>query len=108
MGDQPTLFDAPRVTTVTESKQAGRQASQAANDRGKLGRSNARLAVLAAIQEAGERGLTSKEYALHCGSTLNAVSGRFSELVQAGSVFRRNGKEFRRDGAAVHWAKGHE
>lgn len=124
---QPTLFDAPRASSITKSKNIGVQSRNEANERNKVNRFAQRAAVLQAVREAGSRGLTSKEYASQTGLSLNEFSGRFTELVDAGLIFRRedttrppkikvdkDGNEIEvpylisRNRAVVNWAKGSE
>jgi len=102
------LFESPQVSSISESKRIGRKSQNEANTRNKAIRPKQRQEVLEAIQLAGANGLTSKEYASQTGSSLNRISGRFSELVAEGAIFRRDGDGAKRDGARVHWAKGFE
>lgn len=89
---QPTLFD------PCARKHGGNVESQAAwvKASGHLGESQAE--VLRIVREAGEQGATSKEVAAALSRELNTISGRFSELVRAGKIYRTTD---RRDGAAV-------
>ena len=83
---------------ICESKHGGVFTSQQAFERAKPTLAKARLQVLLAVEKSLDEGITSKEYAEQSGKTLNAISGRFSELARDGWIIRTDKT---RNGAAV-------
>ena len=82
---------------ITANRHGGNAESEAAFRRVGMHLTQARAAVLQAVQNAPQ-GLTCKELAEAWDCGQNAISGRFSELLQAGLI-ERTGE--RRDGSAV-------
>lgn len=98
------LFDQHDPPDPCANRHGGVAESQAAWERARPTVSEAHVAIVAALREAGPDGLTCKEYVVLAGKRdgrdygANHFSGRFTELRQAGRI-ARNGA--RRDGAAV-------
>ncbi len=90
---------------VCESRHGGNAQSEAAFVRATESGSRSRdyWSAMAAIDAAGVRGLTGKEFAAMVGKGFNAVSGRFAELKRDGLI-RETGE--RREGCAVCVATG--
>jgi hypothetical protein len=90
MTEQPELFTR-RVRDICAQKHGGDENSRAAHRRlvegGGLSRQRAE--VLAAVRQAGVRGLTCSELAARWDVGLNRISGRFSELVRSGHLERQ-------------------
>ena len=99
------LFENPQATTVSESNRAGRSARNDAQPVDSVA-SAGRAAVLEIVREAGSNGATSSDIAQRLSKPKNAFSGRITELVQAGLLFRRAG--VRRGKDSVLFAKGFE
>jgi|GEM_PF-2133991 len=94
---------------TTAARHHGSPESTAANDRMGPGRkARQREMVLAEIRTVGIDGMTCKELAEWWSVGQNAISGRFTELKQAGMITRLtdpNGVSVRRLGAAVYRAR---
>lgn len=100
----PLFGDIPvQSVTQAESRQAGRAASLAAMPRADSLRDD-QLAVLDIIKRSGQRGATSSEISAQLGKPKNCFSGRITELVQGGFIYRREGVRRGRD--AVLFARG--
>jgi hypothetical protein len=97
---QMGLFD------ICRNRHRGNAESEAANTRleNSGAKSKQRARVLAAIQNAGVRGITCKELARKWGLDMNCISGRFSELKKDDLIIQAG----RREGCAVHFTKCHE
>lgn len=98
------LFDNTKATSKAESKQEGRAARNAARP------SSASLSrqcteVLDVVRTAGPNGATSSDISTALGLPKNAFSGRITELVEAGLLFRKAGVRRGRD--SVLFAKGY-
>jgi len=93
---QSTLFDNP---TTTDSKRESKQTRKAAHDNHKPKMHPQSLKVVAAIQAAGDSGLTRHECADLLGLPVSSVCGRVKPLLDSGVLYQRKG--VRRDGRAV-------
>lgn len=102
---QLPLFGGVDVQPVklSETKRAGREASRLSMPDAAQLRDDQR-AVLSIVERAGQRGATSSEIAAELDKPKNCFSGRITELVQAGFLYRRDGVRRGRD--AVLFARG--
>tara|TARA_R110000782_G_scaffold52263_4_gene112137 strand:+ start:15014 stop:15295 length:282 start_codon:yes stop_codon:yes gene_type:complete len=83
---------------ICENRHKGNAESVEAFKAARLNLTEIQREILALAATWGPVGITSKQFAFHSGRTLNAVSGRFSELIQRGKL-KRNG--VRRDKCGV-------
>lgn len=90
--DQPTLFDSPAPTPTTRIARPvvdqGPAHSREVHERIAPRLPSDRQAVLDVIRNAGTRGVTGYEIAEALRKHHHEISGRISELVQAGLVIR--------------------
>lgn len=93
----PLFSDVPvQSVTQAESRQAGRAASLAAMPCADSLRDDQRV-VLDIVKRSGQRGATSSEISAHLGKPKNCFSGRITELIQGGFLYRREGVRRGRD-----------
>ena len=94
---------------ITAGRHGGNPQSREAFERIEEKLPSRRLEVLRLVQDAGARGLTCKEFCqiktrrtgeIHAA---HQWSGRFTELVESGHIYRREGDK--RDGYAVNYAR---
>jgi len=93
-------FDLFRTNSgdICANRHGGNTESREAFNKAQHGRTKNCLRILEAIKEAGEHGLTAKEYSATSGRPLNAISGRFTDL-KKDKLIIKTGE--RRDGSAV-------
>lgn len=91
----------PDLLDICEGRHRGAGNSVDANRRAVRSKSYWRARIIEEIRAAGHLGLTAKEAAVRLGKPLNTISGRFSELVQQGKLYRHG----KRDGASVHYRR---
>lgn len=84
---QPTFFPRfDRAELADHSRGRDAPESQGAYERVRPSIGDEQARILAWLRDRGDKGGTAREYALHAGKPLHAVSGRFSELAHDGLI----------------------